>query len=235
MKTRYLISAIIFSLVCVFAVLAQTTAVVVDPTKDAGAGSKLSSAEQAIFDGVLPNVRKAVSTESCEQDISVASVIHGSFTKTGSKQTLVFYQYCQTGNGLGWVGIVVIDGGKVVGNYIDDSGWSIDAGSLPDINANGLDEFTLSYGGGMHQGQGGVGVDIMEFSGGVPKGLGWFKAEEFMDTEAVNVWKVTAKTGKAPVYYKQKYAAVDGGKYRRVGANARFKLTKSVADFKAVK
>ncbi len=236
MKTRYLISAIIMSLVCAFAAAAQMAVVIVDPTKEVAGEPKLSTTQQQMFDSdILPKVRKMVALDICDQEMIVSGIIQGAFTKAGSQQTLIFYQYCQTGNGLGWVGIVVFDGGKVVGNFIADSGWSLDAASLPDINGNGLDEFTLSYGGGMHQGQGGVGVDVMEFAGGMPKGLGWFKAEEFMDTETVNVWKVTAKPGKVPVYYKQKYAALEGGKYRRVGANTAFKLTKAVANFKVVK
>ena len=108
--------------------------------------------------------------------------MNGAFTTAGPKQTLVFYQFCQTGNGLGWVGLVLIEDGKVIGNYISDGGWSANIGVVPDINQNGLNEFTLAYSGGMHQGQGGVGVDLMEFSGGHPKGIGWYKAEEYADT-----------------------------------------------------
>lgn len=220
---------------CSLSVFAQGTVVVNDPTKEA-AEVKLSVADQALFDSALPAVKKAISSETCNADsIEVAGAATGAFSKPASKQMLTFYQYCQTGNGFGWVGLVLIEGGKVVGSYISDSSWTVGIGAVPDINQNGLDEFTLAYSGGMHQGQGGVGVDLMEFAGGIPKGIGWYKAEEFADTEAVSVWKLTAKPGAVPVFYKQKYFSGENSKYRKVGANAVTKLTKVNGRFTAVK
>ena len=88
---------------------------------------------------------------------------------------------------------------------------------------------------GMYQGLGGFGVDLMEFLVGIPKCIGWYKAEEFADTEAVSVWKLTAKPGPVPVFYKQKYFSGENSKYRKVGANAVTKLTKVNGKFTAVK
>jgi hypothetical protein len=214
---------------------AQGTVVVHDPTKDA-AEVKLTTAEQALFDGAMPAVKRHVSSENCDtQTRDTAGVAHGAFTRAGAKQTLIFYQYCQTGNGLGWVGLVLVDGGKVVGNYIADSGWTIGIESIPDLNGNGLDEFTLAYGGGMHQGQGGVGVDLMEFAGGLPKGLGWYKAEEYADTQATSVWKLTAKPGKIPIFYKQKFFSGENEKYRARGGAVVTKLGAAYGKFEAIK
>jgi hypothetical protein len=79
----------------------QGSVVVNDPTKTA-VESKMTTAEEAIFNrDALPKVRKAISTDVCEESAEVAGVARGSFTKAGAKQSLVFYQYCQTGNGLG--------------------------------------------------------------------------------------------------------------------------------------
>jgi len=226
----------VFAAVLVFGLTAfgQGTVVVNDPTKEA-VESKLSKADEAVFNSALPNVKRTVNSEICEESPEVAGFVAGAFTKPGAKQKLVFYQVCQTGNGFGWVGLVLIEGGMVVGNYVSETGWIVSIGTVPDINQNGLDEFTLAYSGGMHQGHGGVGVDLMEFSAGFPKGIGWYKAEEFGDTEAVSVWKLTAKPGPTPVFYKQKYFSGENQKYRKVGANAVTKLTKAIGTFKAVK
>lgn len=51
---------------------------------------------------------------------------------------------------------------KVISSYVAESGWTLGITVLPDINQNGFDEFALYYSGGMHQGQGGTGVDILE-------------------------------------------------------------------------
>ena len=233
MKTNILVLLFTLFIVGVFSAYGQGTVVVVDPTKTADE-ALLSKADEAVFNKALPAVRKHVA-EACTEEVEISGIAHGAFSKPGAKQTIVFYQYCQTGNGLGWVGIVLMENGRVVGNFIDESGWSVDAGSLPDINQNGLDEFTLSYGGGMHQGQGGIGVDIMEFSNGIPKGIGWFQAEKFDDTQSTTVWKVTATPGKIPVYYKQKYFSGEDEKYRRIGAVAKLRLTEATSKFVVVK
>lgn len=215
--------------------LGQGTVVVVDPTVTPKE-NKLSAADQRLVDrNALPKFKSQYESDTCPVELEAAGFVSGAFTKAGAIQKLAFFQVCQTGNGLGIVGLVLIENGKVTGIYASDSGWSVDIGVLPDINKNGIDEFTLSFGGGMHQGQGGTGVDIMEFSGGVPKGIGWFKSEEFTDVDVSNAWRVTAKPGKTPVYYKQKFSAVSENKWRRVGATTPLKLGKAIGTFEVVK
>ncbi len=222
-------------LIAAMTVHTQLVVVIADPTLvSAQTDVKLSAVDQAYFDKGLVTVKKKITADACEASPEVAGVAHGAFSHAGAKQTLIFYQYCQTGNGLGWVGLMLAENGEIIGNYVADSGWTLDIGTVPDVNQNGLDEFTLHYGGGMHQGQGGVGVDLMEFSNGVPKGIGWFQAEAFEDTEAVTAWKVTARSGPTPTFYKQKYASAGDSKWRRVGADLPFKLGKPYGAFTAV-
>lgn len=210
--------------------------VVHDPNKDAN-GTKLTAAEQKIFDrDALPAVRKMIKSEVCEESLQDAGVARGAFTAAGKRQSLIFYEYCQTGNGFGWNGLVLIEGDKVLGNFVSEGGWGVSIGLVPDINRNGILEFTLAYSGGLHQGQGGTGVDLMEFSNGLPKGIGWYKAEEFGPTEAVTSWKLTAKPGKTPVFYKQKFFSGENRKPRPVGKNAVTKLKAVwVSKFEVVK
>jgi len=137
----------------------QKTVVVVDPTIPVTDNVELTTAtDQAEIDRVaLPKLKAKYQSESCSVDLELAGEVDGSFTKKGAAQTIAFFQVCQTGNGLGIVAVVVIENGKVIGTFGSDSGWSFDIGALPDINGNGIDEFTLSFGGGMHQGMGGIG------------------------------------------------------------------------------
>lgn len=237
MKTKYLVLIFAICFAAPFAAHGQGTVVVNDPTKDeAETEAKLSVADDAILKNeVLPKVKKRIKSDVCEADVDVAGHAHGAFSRPGARQVLVFYQYCQTGNGFGWVGLMLIENGKLVGSFLSESGWSASINSVPDINRNGLDEFVLSYTGGLHQGQGGVGADLIEFSGGMPKGLGWFQAESFGETEAITAWKVTAAPGKTPVFYKQKYFSGENQKFRRVGGNLAFKLGKPYSTFEAIK
>jgi hypothetical protein len=210
--------------------------VVNDPTKGSPV-VKLTAAEKTIFErDALPPVRKMIKSEVCEESLQDAGVVRGAFTAAGKRQSLIFYEYCQTGNGFGWNGLALIEGDKVVGNFVSEGGWGVDIASVPDINRNGILEFTLAYSGGLHQGQGGTGVDLMEFSGGLPVGIGWYKAEEFGPTGATSSWKLTAKPAKTPVFYKQKFSSREGKKARPVGRNAVTKLDSVfVSKFETVK
>jgi len=211
----------------------QGTVVVHDPTKQ-WPMPKLSTAEQAILDKALLAVRRTVPKDICDQEPEAAGVARGAFTRPGSRQMITFYQICQTGNGLGWVGLILSEGDKVIGNYVADSGWTVGVQTVPDIDRNGLDEFVLAYGGGIHQGEGGVGVDVMQFVSGAPKGIGWYQAEKFDESENVTVWKLTARPGKSPVFYKQRFTG-NGQKYKPAGAPAITKLRKAYGAFERVK
>ncbi len=210
--------------------------VVNDPTVESKP-KEMTAAERKIFErDALPAVRKSVPSEQCTEELEEAGVARGAFTAPGKRQSLIFYQFCQTGNGFGVNGLVLIEGDKVVGSFTSEDGWGEDIESVPDINQNGVLEFTLAYSGGMHQGSGGTGVDLMEFSNGLPKGIGWYKADEFNESETSSSWKLTAKPGKTPVYYKQKFVTRGRGKPRAVGANAVTKLDKVfVSKFERVK
>jgi len=226
-----------FAAILACAVSAWPQLVVVhDPNKDAKE-AKLTAAEQKIFDrDALPAVRKMIKSDVCEESLQEAGVARGAFTAPGKRQSLIFYEYCQTGNGFGWNGLVLIEGDAVVGNFVSDDGWGENIESVPDINQNGVLEFTLTYSGGLHQGVGGTGVDLMEFSNGMPVGIGWYKAEEFGPTEASTSWKLTAKAGKIPGFYKQKFFSGENSKPRAVGKNAVTKLAKVfVSKFERVK
>lgn len=234
---KFRLAAVAFVLLGIFAAFAngQKTIVVNDPTKTENR-SKLSDEESALLDKVvLPKITAKYQRDSCNVNLESAGVIHGSFTRPNSKQALTFFQICQTGNGFGIVGLALIESGKVIGIFSADAGWTVNIGRVPDVNKNGLDEFTLAYSGGMHQGQGGVGVDLMEFAKNFPVGIGWYLAEKYEDTQASVGWKLTAKPGKAPIYFRQRFSADESEKWHPIGRASVFKLGKAYSKFRAVK
>lgn len=229
-----------FLLIAIFAIVsshtpAQSTVVVHDPTKDS-TSRRPTAAETAIFEtSVIPKVKNAISTDVCEAEPEIAGVADGSFSKAGTVQTLIFYQYCQTGNGFGWAGLVLLEKNKPIGSFITESGWTIDIRTVADLKKNGFDQFTLQWSGGLHQGRGGVGVDLVEFSNGVPKAIGWYLAEEIMYEETTKAWKLTAKRGNRPTFYRQRFSSPDGKKWRAVGGAKPYKLVRKTITFEAVK
>jgi hypothetical protein len=226
---------ILFLFVSATFVAGQQTVVINSPGSDI-AQSKLSAADENLIKAeVLPKARKKWIAEDspCEEAFEAAGVVKGSFSQPGADQTLVFYAFCQTGNGLGNNGLVLIENGKVLRSFVSEGGWPVDLRVLPDINQNGLNEFALYYSGGMHQGQGGTGVDVMEFSAGGLKGIGWFNAETFTETIYFG-YKVSVKPGKTPIFYREKYNNRND-KWRKSGKLAAFKLGKAYSNFEVLR
>jgi hypothetical protein len=226
----FLIAQISFSAV----VFAQAAVVINDP-RAKPVKPVMSPADAALMTRVvLPKARQHwAENAACEEDYQVMGEASGAFSRRQSNQKLVFYQFCQTGNGLGNNGLVLIENGKVVGNYISESGWAMDLKALPDINQNGLNEFLLYYSGGMHQGEGGIGVDIMEFSATGIKGLGWFQADGFTEDDSWS-YKVSVKKGKTPVFYREKYISKNDN-LQKSGKSAAFKLGKTYSSYSVIK
>jgi hypothetical protein len=201
----------------------------------------LSTAEKRLIErSVLPKAGKVLVSslgEVCrEGEYDLSSAAKGAFTRAGAQQTLVFYQYCQTGNGLGAVGVAVIENGKVEASYVaEEGGWSVDARTLPDINQNGLDEVALYFSGGMHQGEGGTGVEVMEFSKNGLKSLGWFQADRFYDNKPSDAYRVSVRKGTTPVFYRQRFTSRDEKNWRPASKQALFRLDKPLITFAAVK
>jgi hypothetical protein len=217
-------------------VCGQQTIVINDPK--AGVEPLLvSNFETDLFNtSVLPKARKHwAGNEACTEEFRIVGKARGAFTKPKTNQTLFFYEFCQTGNGFGNNGLVLTENGKLAGSYVSEGGWASDLKVLPDINQNGLNEFLVYYSGGMHQGQSGTGVDIMEFSADEIKGLGWFQADSFGEKSGDYSYKVSVKPGKTPLFYREKYLSTGENKWRKSGKIAAFKLSKTYGKFTALK
>jgi hypothetical protein len=237
MKNKLLLNFLIVFCFLSANAFAQATVIVNDPTKTAKPIMPSAAEESLITRSVLPKARKLwAEDETCTEEFEIAGVAKGAFTKANAGQTLIFYQFCQIGNGFGHNGLVLIENGKIASSYVSAGGWAIGLKALPDINQNGLDEFAVYYSGGMHQGQGGTGVDVMEFSAaGAVRGLGWFQGDMFGEETGDYGYKVTVKPGKTPVFYREKYISLSDNKWRKSGKIAAFKLGKPYGKFDVLK
>lgn len=227
---------------CAFvSAFAQGTLVISDPTTktpDAvtdNTSAKLLPGDQRLMDTqVLPKVRKKLVDDVCKEEIVLGGEHEGYFTQSKEPENVVFYQFCETGNGLGKAGVFIFKGETLVANFVaENAGWAVDSEVLPDINKDGLDEIALYYSGGMHQGQGGTGVDIVQYSAGKLKGVGWYQSDGFDENTSWS-WKITVNPGKTPVFFKEKFVS-SGKKWRKSGKVLPLKLEPAIATFEAVK
>jgi hypothetical protein len=234
-------AALAFFLLLMFAsarASAQSSLVVVNEPGAKLSAPVLTTAERSLIKrNILPKVRKILASDICnETDYQLVSAIKGSFTKAGAQQTFVYYQYCVTGNGLGSTGVAVLENGKVMASYIAEEGDEASgARPLPDIDQDGVNEVVLEVSGGMHQGSGGTGAELIEFTAAGIKSLGWFTEDEFSENGPSIAYRVTAKPGKPPLFYHQKFTSKNERKWNPVGRSLPFKLGASVIKFKAVK
>lgn len=234
MRYGYLFGCLLIFGLLTLAVFGQQTVVINDPMERENHVKPPTLTDKIIKEQILPKVRKHWTGETCTEEFESTGLIRGAFTKPNSRQTLFFFQFCQTGNGMGNNGLILLENDKIVGNYISEGGWALNIKKLPDINKNGLDEFALYYSGGMHQGQGGIGVDVWELSGATLKGLGWFQANDFNDHRNTS-FKVSVKPGKVPAFYREKYESIEDTKLKKIGKIAPLKLKSIACKFTALK
>jgi hypothetical protein len=232
MKNIKLLLSLTFVLIFVSLSFGQDIFVINNPVKPEKGAGITDEVENIVTTKVFPKAKNYWEEDICPSGSEqLAGVAKGAFTKSASSQTLVLYQYCQTGNGLGNNILVLLEDGKILKTYGEESGWAMNLKWLPDINQNGIDEFAITYSGGMHQGQGGTGTDIFEFSDGKIKAIGWFQESAFTENSDYE-YKVWVKKGKTPVFYREKYVTGKNDKLVKVGKSATFKLQKTDNEFK---
>ena len=206
MHLRYLAAAAAAIFLAVTALRAQAPIVINMPGIDPP-DVKISARDTALIKrSALPSVRKRLASDICTEEFEPAGAATGSFTRSGAAQAAVLYQYCRTGNGLGQVGIAVIESGKLVRSITADVGWAVAVKRLPDIDGNGIDELALYYSGGMHQGAGGSGIDIIEVAGDGVRPIGWFQAESFNDRDPSVGYRITVEKRQSPLkFFRERY------------------------------
>jgi hypothetical protein len=215
-------------------VFSQGTIVLNDPAAKTKKETNLAPVEKLLGKSVLPKIRKVWAEDVCSDGFQITGTANGAFTRRGAVQTIVFFEYCQTGNGFGNNGAAIIENRRIVSAYSSEGGWPVEVKAAPDINKNGLDEVLFYYSGGMHQGVGGTGAEIVEFGAGKSICMGWFLADRFGEESGDFGWKVTVKPAKRPVFYRRKYLD-SNGKWQPKGKIAAFSLEKKCFTYKLLK
>lgn len=176
--------------------------------------AKISAAEEQIMKTrVLPAAKKLWEGEICDSGYRPIDIASGSFTKPGSKQKAILYQFCEYGHNFARNGIAVIEGDKIVAHVVYEGAWDNAIGALPDINGNGLSEILISTG-GTNQGETWSYVSIIELSGNTIRKFG--TASVLSDTcgkdeKTGNITgvKLLVKTGAKPFFYKETFIQKD--------------------------
>ncbi|MDQ6787218.1 MAG: hypothetical protein M3033_10460 [Acidobacteriota bacterium] len=236
MTIRGIFLILFFIFTFVFGICAQTTQVIVDPTKTAPA-LKATAAEEKLIKSLLPKVRRIWTSDTCEESFSITGVASGAFTKKDSTQKAFLYEFCETGNGLANDGILITEAGRVVAHFIYEGASTGGLNSLPDLNGNGVDELLITNYGGMHQGISGTGIDVIEFFGKSLKEIGATEIEYAEETEKGEKgysYKISVKTGASPVFYREKFVK-KGKTWRKVGNVAKAEMFKLDYKYNAVK
>lgn len=224
----FLLSLTLFS-----TAFAQATVVVYDPSKPESETNFSDAEAEALKNEIDPLLKKVVAADVCSGDFQITNAAEGAFTRRSAKQKAFLYEYCQNGNGFSYGGVAVTENGKIVSNYYFNGGWQMDFWSLPDINGNGLNEMAIHWSGGMHQGQIGTAIIVLENSLGRLAEIGGTQAswsECDGDNSSLKCgysWKVTAKRAAKPVFYHQKMVGGEGQKWRTVGKSSADKFKKS--------
>ena len=187
-----------------------------------------SSDVQLVRRNALPAARRAWGSE-CEEATDFIGTASGSFTATGKAQRIVLYRYCEMGHAFSNNGLVVIEGGRVVRNIVYNGGGENTIVSLPDINQNGISEVLLA-GGSTNQGYTGSVISILELTSSGALEFG--DADVYEDNCGaverckMTAYKVTAKPGAKPIYYRETFQK-RGGKWQSAGAAKVLKLRES--------
>lgn len=146
--------------------------------------------------------------------------VEGSFTKPNSKQKAFAYSLCRGDGPTGPTpyfigGILIVENGKLVANYVYSGESDYGIGSLPDINQNGLSEIILTSS-FSNMGVSNNTIAIMEtkadgltalgstivYSEDVPEKMLADKTDEKLYSAA---YDISVQTGKTPVFYRETY------------------------------
>ncbi|MFP5212755.1 MAG: hypothetical protein ACLGPL_05190 [Acidobacteriota bacterium] len=214
------------------------------PTKPAGSDSVLMQ------ERVFPAARKEWHEQERDQEClagtlpAVIDVAQGAFTKPGSKQKAVLYQYCESGHNLGLSGIAVIEDNRVVSHLVFEGASDTAIGALPDINENGRSEILLAAG-GTNQGFTWGAIRIIELSDTIVL-TKFGRTETFLDDCGVaekngkaTAYRLSVATGTTPVCYRESFinkGACEGtGTWKKLLPQKRISLENDESEYQFIR
>jgi hypothetical protein len=242
MKIKEIICVLMFVwLIQIGAVFGQETLTVFDSRKNSTGEKTPPAIANLVRRAALSKLKKLISSDNCAPQFEVTGTAQGAFTRKLAQQTAVLYEYCQYANGFAYNGIAIVENQKIILHYFFNGSWLMSFKSLPDINQNGLNEMLIEASGGMHQGFYGTGIDILEISQNRIKGIGSAQTssneceEGESGEECPREYKIFAKPGKTPVFFRERYNLIDSEKLVKVGQRKIFSLTRSNEKYEIIK
>jgi len=222
---------------------AQDTKRIYDGRLSPKPGIILPSEQALLKNKVMPVVRKwqnqgdSICTGGAEASGIDAAM--GSFTRPASVQRAILYRYCMTGHNRAVNGIAVIENGQLAAHVVYEGGWDNAIGAVPDLNGNGRSEIIVATG-GTNQGMTWKSIAIIELTDNSVAKFG--RLQTFSDDCGVSdscraeACRLSVKTGKAPVFYREDFAGKgSGGKWDRTGPAKEVSLEKDEIEYHAVK
>lgn len=154
------------------------------------------------------DAEESLANENVTANLSIYSILEGSFTKPKTSQKAYFYQVCWSDGGkyataLG--GIIFAEKEKVVSHfaYANVSGFN-NIRVLPDINRNGRSEISLKFTSWISGLLFSNSISLFEIDLNEIKYLGETTVYAQTD-EGTSAYKISAKAGKTPVFYQEIY------------------------------
>ena len=144
-----------------------------------------------------------------EKEARIVGIATGSFTRPGSNQEAILYQFCSTAHNFALDGIAIAEADQVIAHFIYEGAWDAAIEALPDVNRNGLSEMVIDTR-GTNMGEISAGISIIEVSGQAIRKLG--QSETLSDScgadspSGSEAHALYAKPGRTPVFYRTAFA-----------------------------
>lgn len=172
---------------------------------------KLTTTETKLINKeVLPAARdywNKKQPDSTYENYKPLAALNGSFTAPGTVQKVLIYQLEQPAP-LGRYGLVILQNNKILQHYCYLQGYTEGYNVLPDLNNDGCNEITFQSW-SMHQGYRHGAISIMGPGLKKMNSFGWTEiADDDLNTNICYKFFITAKTGKQPQFFSEKYQKV---------------------------
>lgn len=169
---------------------------------------------------------------------TVIDAAHGSFTRSGARQTAVLYMFDDYAENEALDGIVIIEKNEVVAHLVYDGFWDWGLEALPDINKTGRSKLMVISG----KNANGINDDwisLLDFSNEGVRPIGVIPvyhddAAANYQTKTYRSYKVEVEGGARPTFFRQSFS-YEGerqtGKWVESGALKQVNLQKDTVEY----
>ncbi len=222
------------------------------PTSRAGAAG--GSVAVSVYDGRLSHIdspptgqdvrllkslafSKVQAVAGPDRNSKVLCVARGQFTRKGHFQRAFLCRYSETGHNLATNGIVVLEGSRLVANFVYEGGWEYGLVTLPDLTGDGRNELALE-GGSTNQGITQGFVSVLAISADSVRKFGTLDVYHSNEGTVEKLKRETAsrvlvKPGKKPQFLLETYERVKNV-WKRIGEPKVVKPNEDMSEYSVV-